>query len=153
MTGQTDQRAAVPARLAGLPLSFPRLAEVGGDHERGDLAYGTRVGWGGGGDRATLRTGPFACMKAKPHKNRPRGNRLEMNTPRPAREVARSWSCWAISAKGWQESRREKVGIVLTVASNEQLKRPVNATWSSGSCPKNTSELKSGAVSIALITW
>lgn len=48
MTGQTDQRAAVPARLAGLPLSFPRLAEVGGDHERGDLAYGTRVGRGGG---------------------------------------------------------------------------------------------------------
>lgn len=47
MTGQTDQRAAVTARLAGLPLSFPLLAEFGGDHERGDLAYGTRVGGGG----------------------------------------------------------------------------------------------------------
>lgn len=63
MTGQTDQRAAVTARLAGLPLSFPRLAEVGGDHERGDIAYGTRVG--GGAHRATVQTGPFACVKAE----------------------------------------------------------------------------------------
>lgn len=35
----------------------------GGDHDRGDLAYGTRVGLGG--DGATLRTGPFACVKAE----------------------------------------------------------------------------------------
>lgn len=56
MTGQTDQRAAVTARLAGLPLSFPRLAELGGDHERGDLTHGTRVGGGWGTCHSPDRT-------------------------------------------------------------------------------------------------
>lgn len=64
MTGQTDQHAAVIAQLAGPRLSFPRLAEVVGDHESGDLAYETRVG-GVGGDGATHWTGPFACVKTE----------------------------------------------------------------------------------------
>lgn len=51
-----------PACWAGTVISQTGGVR-GGNHERGDLAYGTGVG--GGGDCATLRTGPFTCDKAE----------------------------------------------------------------------------------------
>lgn len=89
MTGQTDQHAAVTARLAGPRLSFPRVAEVAGDHESGDLAYQTS-GWGEGGAVQLTGQDLLFALKQKPHRNRPRGTFLEMNTPCSAREVARA---------------------------------------------------------------
>lgn len=151
MTGQTDRCAAVIARLAGPRLSFPRLAEVGGDREKGDQACETGVGGVGGTVQLSGRD-LLLALKQKPYRNRPRGTFLEMNTPFSARKVARGWIHWVTSVKGWQVNRKEKVGIVLTVTSKRQLKGPVNATWSNGSCPKNTFELKSGSISIALIS-
>lgn len=76
--------------LAGPRLSFPRLAEVAGDHESSDLAYETRVGGVGGGTVQLTGQDLLLALKQKPHRNRPRGTFLEMNAPCSAREVARA---------------------------------------------------------------
>lgn len=56
-------------------------------------------------------------------------------------EVTRGWET---AAKGWKVIRKRR-GIIRAVASKRRVKGAVNATWSSGSCPKNTSGLESGS--------
>lgn len=68
-SAQTNRCAAVIVRLSGLCLSFPPLTEtlagVGGDHEPGGLAHGTRSR--GGRLCATCWTGLDAGIQTEAH--------------------------------------------------------------------------------------